>query len=295
MEAAYGLAITITMIMTTMLLSYFLFQGGTKRRIVFLILIVFLTTECSFLIANLHKFRYGGWFTLMLISLCFLIMAGWYFGRKIKNRYVTFSNLNEFAGLIKDLHDDKTIPKTCTNLVYIIKANNAEQVESKVLYSIFQKQPKRAETYWLLHINRVDDPYRFEYQYKPIMPGILNRVDFNIGFRVEPKINLYFREVLEDLVKTGEITLLSSFDSLKKHNLPGDFKFILIDRVMMRDYKLSAWENSILTLHGLVRIIGIPEEKALQLDSTNTIVEQVPITIDHEPENRIKRLGNKTF
>jgi KUP system potassium uptake protein len=292
MEAAYGLAITITMIMTTMLLTNYLYQRETNHRLVFLILIVFLTIEFSFLIANLHKFKYGGWFTLMLASLYFIIMMGWYFGRKIKNRYVTFSKLKDFSGLIKDLHDDKSIPKTATNLVYIIKANKMDQVESKVLYSIFQKQPKRAETYWLLHINRVDDPNRFEYQFSSLIPGILNRVDFHIGFKVELKINLYFREVLEDLVNSGELTLLSSFDSLKKHNLPGDFKFILIDRVMLRDYKLSAWENFILTLHGLVRIIGIPEERALQLDSTNTIVEQVPITIDHEPENRIKRLNN---
>jgi KUP system potassium uptake protein len=292
MEAAYGLAITITMIMTTMLLTNYLYHKETNHRLVFLILIVFLTIEFSFLIANLHKFKYGGWFTLMLASLYFIIMMGWYFGRKIKNRYVTFSKLKDFSGLIKDLHDDKSIPKTATNLVYIIKANKMDQVESKVLYSIFQKQPKRAETYWLLHINMVDDPNRFEYQFSSLIPGILNRVDFHIGFKVELKINLYFREVLEDLVNSGELTLLSSFDSLKKHNLPGDFKFILIDRVMLRDYKLSAWENFILTLHGLVRLMGIPEERALQLDSTNTIVEQVPITIDHEPENRIKRLNN---
>jgi KUP system potassium uptake protein len=252
---------------------------------------VFLSIEGSFLIANLHKFRYGGWFTLLLASLYLLIMMGWYFGRKIKNRYVTFSNLGDFTRLIKDLHDDKSVPKTATNLVYIIKANKMDQVESKVLYSIFQKQPKRAETYWLLHINMVDDPNRFEYQFNSIIPGILNRVDFHIGFKVEPKINLYFREVLEDLVKSGEITLVSSFDSLKKHSFQGDFKFILIDRVMLRDYKLTAWENFILTLHGIVRLIGIPEERALQLDSTNTIVEQVPITIEHEPDKRINRVN----
>jgi len=290
MEAAYGLAITITMIMTTLLLSYFLYQGGTNHRIVAIILITFLTIEIGFLISNLHKFRYGGWFTLLLAALYFIVMLGWYFGRKIKNRYITFSNLEEYTQLIKDLHDDKSIPKTATNLVYIIKANRTDQVESKVLYSIFQKQPKRAETYWLLHINMVNDPNRFEYQFNPIIPGILNRIDFHIGFKVEPKINLYFREVLEDLVNGGEIKLISSYDSLKKHNLPGDFKFVLTDRVMLRDHKLPAWENFILTLHGLVRRIGIPEERALQLDSTNTIVEQVPITIEQSIDLRISRL-----
>jgi KUP system potassium uptake protein len=290
MEAAYGLAITITMIMTTMLLSNYLYQGGTNYRLVMLLLLVFLTIEGSFLIANLHKFKYGGWFTLLLASLYFLIMIGWYFGRKIKNRYITFSNLTDYFELLKDLHNDKSVPRIATNLVYIIKANRMDQVESKVIYSIFHKQPKRAETYWLLHVDRVDDPNMFEYQFNALIPGILNRVDFHIGFKVEPKINLYFREVLEDLVKSGEITLFSSYESLKKHNFSGDFKFILIDRVMLRDYKLPGWDNFILTLHSITCRLSLPDEKALQLDITNTIVEQVPITINHEIDRRINRL-----
>jgi KUP system potassium uptake protein len=290
MGAAYGLAITITMIMTTLLLSNYLYQRGTNYRLVLLLLSVFLSIEGAFLIANLHKFRYGGWFTLLLASLYLLIMIGWYFGRKIKNRYITFSNLSDYIELLKDLHNDKTVPKTATNLVYIIKANRMDQVESKVLYSIFQKQPKRAETYWFLHVDRVDDPNRFEYQFNPIIPGILHRIDFHIGFKVEPKINLYFKEVLEDLENAGEITLTSSYDSLKKHKFAGDFKFILIDRIMLRDYKLSTWDNFILTIHGLVRHLGISEERALQLDSTNTVIEQVPIKISLEVDKRINRL-----
>jgi KUP system potassium uptake protein len=291
MEAAYGLAITITMIMTTLLLSYYLYQSGTNHRLVMLLLAVFLTIEGSFLIANLHKFKYGGWFTLLLAALYFLVMLGWYFGRKLKNRYITFSNLSEYSGLLKDLHDDKSVPRIATNLVYIIKANRLDQVESKVIYSIFHKQPKRAETYWLLHVDRVDDPKTFEYQFNALIPGILNRIDFHIGFKIEPKINLYFREVLEDLVKTGEIRLDSSYDSLKKHNFAGDFKFILINRVMLRDFKLPGWDNFVLTLHGLAGRLGIPEDKALQLDATNTIVEQVPISIDQDIDLRIRRIS----
>ena len=289
MEAAYGLAITITMIMTTLLLSYYLYQRGTNHRLVMLLLLVFLTIEGSFLIANLHKFKYGGWFTLSLASIYFLIMLGWYFGRKIKNRYIIFSNLTDYSQLLKDLHNDKSVPLIATNLVYIIKANALEQVESKVIYSIFRKQPKRAETYWLLHIDRVDDPKRFEYQFNALIPGILNRVDFQIGFKVEPKINLYFREVIEDLVKTGEINISSSYDSLKKHKFAGDFKFILINRVMLRDYKLSNLENFTLTLHSISRLFCISDIKALQLDSTNTIEEQVPITINQRISQRITR------
>lgn len=290
MEAAYGLAITLTMIMTTLLLAYYLYQRRSSRRYALVILIVFLAIEGGFLIANLHKFRYGGWFTLLLASVYFLIMLGWYFGRKIRNKHITFSKVADYLDVIADLTRDKSVPKTATNLVYLIKANFKDQVESKVIFSIFQKQPKRAETYWLLHVDRVDDPGRFEYEVEHIIPGILIRVDFHIGFKVEPKINLYFREVLEDLVNSGEITLGSSYDSLKKHNFPGDFKFILIDRIMIRDYKLSKWENFILTINRLAGRLSISEIRALQLDPTNTIVEQVPIMIDRTIPVRIKRI-----
>lgn len=287
MEAAYGLAITITMIMTTLLLSYYLHQKGVDRRLVIMLLLVFLTIEGSFLIANLHKFRYGGWFTLLLATIYFLIMFSWYFGRKIKNRHISFINLADYIELFKDLRKDETVPKFATNLVYIIKANRQDQVESKVIYSIFNKQPKRADKYWLLHIDRVDEPNRFEYKVNHIIPGILIRIDFHIGFKVDPKVNLYFKEIVEDLVASGEIKLESSYDSLKKHGLPGDFKFILIERIMLHDFKLSKTDNFILSLRSLVRYLSIPEVRALQLDASNTIVEQVPIIINRPLDKRI--------
>jgi KUP system potassium uptake protein len=289
MEAAYGLSITLTMIMTTLLLSNYFYQKRVSFRLILLLLVVFLTIEGSFLIANLHKFRYGGWFTLLLATLFFLIMYGWYFGRKLKNRYVTFAKLDKYIEMFKELSKDNSVPKTATNLVYIIKANRLDQVESKVIYSIFQKQPKRANTYWFLRVDIKDDPDSFEYRVTHIIPGILIRVDFNLGFKVEPKINLYFKEVLEDLKISGEINLESSYDSLRKHSLPADFQYILIDRVMSRDYKLSKNENFTLILHSISRLLCISDVKALHLDPTNTVEEQVPITINQHNYERISR------
>ena len=287
MEAAYGLAITITMIMTTILLSHYLHKSGIDWRLTLLLLLVFLTIEGSFLVANLHKFSNGGWFTLLLASIYFLIMFGWYFGRKIKNRRISFSNMTNYIEIFKDLREDETIPKIATNLVYIIKANRQDQVESKVIYSIFNKFPKRADRYWLLHVDRVDEPNRFEYRVNHIIPDILIRVDFYIGFKVDTKINLYFKEVLEDLVESGEIKLVSGYDSMRKFGVSGDFKCILIDRIMLKDFELTNTENFILTLHRMIQRISIPEVRALELDSTNTIVEQVPIIINQPLTKRI--------
>jgi KUP system potassium uptake protein len=291
MEAAYGLSITLTMIMTTLLLSNYFLQKGVNHRLVVLLLLVFLTIEGSFLIANLHKFMNGGWFTILLATLFIMIMYGWYFGRKLKNRYVTFTYLEKYYDLFRELSNDESVPKTATNLVYIIRANKPDQVESKVIYSIFQKQPKRADTYWFLHIDRVDEPDKFDYKVTQIIPGILIRVDFHIGFKVEPRINLYFKEVLEDLMSSGEIKLESSYDSLKRHSLPADFRYVLIDRIMPQDYELSGIDNFTLSMHSLSRLFCISDIKALHLDSANTIEEKVPITIDQPVEKRIKRAG----
>lgn len=293
MEAAYGLAITITMIMTTILVTYYLKTHGANKFFVIIFFSVFIIIEGGFLIANLNKFMNGGWFTILLASVYFLVMFGWYFGRKIKNRRITFLNLSGYLDVFRDLRDDNTVPRYSTNLVYMIKANRKEQVESKVLFSIFNKQPKRADTYWLLHVDISDDPNRFEYQVTHIIPGILIRVDFHLGFKIDPKINFYFREVLEDLVKAGEIKLESSFESLKKHGLPGDFKFVLLDRVLLRDFKLTKTENVILVIRGIVQKISIPEVRALQLDSTCTIVEQIPIIVSQPVATRIKQVFRK--
>jgi len=217
-------------------------------------------------------------------------MFGWYFGRKLKNRYITFASLDQYLKIFKDLSKDESVPKFATNLVYLIRANKLDHVESKVIYSIFHKQPKRADTYWFIHVDRMNEPNRFNYKVTQIIPGILIRVDFYLGFKIAPKVNFYFKEVLEDLVKSGEIKVNSSFTSMKKHNIEGDFKFILIDRIMSRDISLSNWENFILTLHNIVRNIGITDIRALNLDTTITIEEKVPIIIDQPVEKRIERM-----
>lgn len=290
MEAAYGLSITITMIMTSMLLLYYLFQKNVSVLIVIGLAIIFGTIEGSFLVANLHKIKEGGWFSIALGFIFLLIMQGWYFGRRIKNRHISFVNVNKYLHLFEDISKDKSIPQLSTNLVYIIKANEIHQIESKIMYSIFNKQPKRAKTYWLLHVDTVDEPDTFSYEVNQIIPGTLVRIDFHLGFKIEPRINLYFKEVLKDLVAAGEIKLCSSYESLKKHHLPPDFMFVNLDRVMSRDYNLSPWETIIMGLHGFTRLLSINDVKALGLDSSSVIEEKVPISVERPLNRKIKRI-----
>ncbi|OFY57340.1 MAG: hypothetical protein A2X04_06460 [Bacteroidetes bacterium GWF2_41_9] len=220
-------------------------------------------------------------------------MYGWYFGRKLKNRYVTFVWIDRYFELFKTLANDNSVPRMATNLVYIVKANIPGQVESKVIQSIFHKQPKRAKKYWFVHIDRRDEPDTFEYRVTYLIPEVLIRIDLYLGFKVEPKINLYFREILEDLSGSGEINLESSYDTLRKYSFPSDFIYVLIDRVMIRDYQLSNSENLTLGLHNISRLICISDIKALQLDTTNTIEEKVPISVNQPKNGRITRVFKK--
>lgn len=290
MEAAYGLSITLTMIMTTILLTNYLIQRHFNKILAYLIFILFITIEGTFLFANLHKFTHGGYYTIIIGLVFFLVMYGWYFGRKIKNKYISFVKLKEYYPIFCELKKDNSVPKIASNLVYIMKANYVDQVESKIMYSIFNKQPKRADTYWLLHVNTLDQPDTFTYKVHHLIPGILIKIDFNLGFKMERRINLYFREVLEDMQKSGEIKLASSFDSMKKMGLHGDFLFINIERIMTRDYKLSPWETFVMSLHSFSNFLSINDVKALGLDSSSIIEEKVPISIERSIDRRIERI-----
>lgn len=291
MEAAYGLSITITMIMTSMLVIHYLYEKNVHFIILGLLTLIFGTIEGSFLIANLHKFSNGGWFSIALAFVFLVVMVGWFFGRRIKNRHISFVNVNKYLHLFEDLSHDKSIPQIATNLVYIIKANNIHQIESKIMYSIFNKQPKRAQTYWLLHVDTVDEPDTFSYEINQIIPGTLIRIDFHLGFKIEPRINLYFKEVLKDMVSNGEIKLSSSYVSLKKHHFPADFLFVNLDRIMTQDYKLSPWETMVMGLHAFTRLFSINDVKALGLDSSSVIEEKVPISVERPLNRKIKRIG----
>ncbi len=289
MEAAYGLSISLTMIMTTLLLNSYLKSVRLNRILHVFIITLFLVVESLFLIANMHKFANGGWFSIMLALVFFMAMYGWYFGRRIKNRYITYVNLNKYKEMFSELSKDTTIPKMSSNLVYITKANRLKQIESKIIYSIFNKQPKRADTYWFLHIDSLDTPDTFEYQVHHIIPGVMIKIDFRLGFKVERRVNLYFHEVLDDLVKSGEIDLRSPYESLKRHEIPADFLFINLDRVLTNDYKLPPNENFIMSIHNAIRGMSINDVKALNLDTSSVIEEKVPIIIEQPIKGRIVR------
>lgn len=280
MEAAYGLSITLTMLMTTILLSIYLHVYKFPGWIVFTLLTVYLIIEGSFLLANMHKFAAGGWFTILLAGIIGSIMFIWYHGRKLKNAFTEFVKIDEFFPVISALHNDDAIPKYATNAVFLTKANRTTDIESKIIYSILNKQPKRADVYWLLHVDIHDDPHLKEYSVTQLIPGLLIKVDFRIGFKVQPRINLFLRQVVAELSSTGEIDILSRYPSLRPHHIPGDFRFTLIDRIQTYDFDFAAFDQLIINLYNQIKRLGISEIKAYGLDTSSVVEEMVPLRLE---------------
>ena len=279
MEAAYGLSITVAMLMTTILVSKFLGKKKFPPYIIVLFLAVYLVIETTFLSGNLVKFVHGGWFTLSVGAILFGIMWTWHTARKIRNRYVKFIAIEDYYDILKELSDDETVPKYASQLVYLTSANFDSEIESKIIYSILQKQPKRADVYWLVHVDVVDEPYKRQYEVDFLVPNKLIRIDFKLGFRVEQQINLLFRKVVEDLVKKGEVNITSKYKSLNKHKIVGDFRFVVIEKVISRSHHLSFYEKVVMWYYGFLKHMSLSEERGFGLDLSFVTVEKVPLML----------------
>jgi KUP system potassium uptake protein len=290
MGAAYGLAITICMISTSILFANYLVSKRVFPAWIYLYLVVYLAIESSFLIANLQKFLHGGYVTLIVGGALFAVMYVWFRSRKIKNRYIEFVRLEHYIHMIQELSNDKTIPKYATHLVYMTSANNPNEIEHKIIYSILNKKPKRADIYWFVHVDVVDDPYTCEYSVEHIIPNDIIRVEFKVGFRVEQRINLMFRKVVEELVKNKEVNITSRYESLEKNNIVGDFQFIVLEKYLSQDNELPILERIIMKLYFWLKEISLGEERGFGLDPSNVTVEKFPLIVAPVSKLNLKRV-----
>ena len=279
MEAAYGLSITIAMLMTTILVSNFLRWKKLPTYIITIFLTVYLFIELTFLAGNLIKFVHGGWFTLSVGFVLFTIMWTWHTARKIRDRFVKFIQIDDYFPILKELSEDETVPKYASQLVYLTSANFDSEIESKIIYSILQKQPKRADVYWLVHVDVVDEPHTKEYEVNFLIPNKLIRIDFKLGFRVEQQINLLFRRVVEELVKKGEVDITSTYKSLNRHKIVGDFRFVVIEKVLSKSHTLSFYESFIMDFYKYLKKVSLSEERGFGLDLSFVTVEKVPLML----------------
>ena len=290
MGAAYGLAITLCMIATSILFANFLISKRTKSSWIYLYLAVYFSIEFSFLFANLDKFKHGGYVTLIVGGALFGIMYVWYRSRKIKNRYVEFVRLEHYIPKIQELSADRGVAKYATHLVYLTSANNPKEIEHKIIYSILNKKPKRADIYWFVHVDTMDDPYTCEYKVDHIIPNDIIRVEFRLGFRTEPRINLMFRKVVEDLVQNMEVNITSRYESLASNNTVGDFQFMVMEKYLSQDNELPFFERVIMKLYFWIKEISLSEERGFGLDAANVTVEKFPLIVTPVTNLKLRRI-----
>ena len=291
MEAAYGLAITLCMLATSILFANYLISRRTNSLLIYLYLAVYLILEFSFLFANLEKFPHGGFVTLIVGGGLFGIMYVWYRSRKIKNRYVEFVRLENYIPQIQELSTDRTVPKFATHLMYMTSANNPKEIEHKIIYSILNKKPKRADIYWFVHIDTLDEPYISEYSVEHIIPNDIIRVEFRLGFRIEPRINLMIRKVVEDLVKNREVNITSRYESLERNNVVGDFQVVVMEKYLSQDNELSFLERVVMKLYFWLKEASLSEERGFGLDPSNVLIEKFPLIVSPLPDLNLKRIG----
>jgi KUP system potassium uptake protein len=290
MEGAYGLAITLCMISTSILFANYLVLHRVKSFWIYLYLVVYFSIEFGFLFANLDKFPHGGYVTLIIGGILFLVMYVWFKSRKIKNRYVEFARLENYLPVLQELSNDQTINKYATHLVYLSSANNFKEIEYKIIHSILNKKPKRADIYWFVHVDTVDDPYTCEYEVQTIIPNEVIRVEFRLGFRQQPKINLMFRKVVEDMVANKEVNITSRYESLARNNIAGDFEFIVMEKFLSQDNELPFFERLVMKLYFWLKEISLSEEKGFGLDASNVTVEKFPLVVAPVKSLKLKRI-----
>ncbi|WP_018614077.1 KUP/HAK/KT family potassium transporter [Segetibacter koreensis] len=293
MEAAYGLAITLCMISTSILFANFLISRRTLPVLIYVYLAVYLSIEISFLIANLEKFPHGGFVTLIVGGGLFAVMYVWFRSRRIKNRYIEFVRLEHYIPQIQELSNDKTVPKFATHLVYMTSANNPKEIEHKIIYSILNRKPKRADIYWFVHVDVLDDPYTSEYTVSHIIPNDIIRVEFRLGFRVAQRMNLMFRNVVADLVANKEVNITSRYESLERNNVAGDFQFVVMEKYLSQDNELPFIEKLIMKAYFFIKEISLTEERGFGLDPSNVIVEKFPLIVAPVSSIKLKRIHNQ--
>lgn len=289
MEAAYGLSVTITMLMSTILMSNFLVMHRVKSLWIWAFLLWYLCFEGAFFAANLLKFMDGGFITIVIASLLFFLMFVWVRARKIKHRFIQNIKIRDYLDQLILLSNDESVPKYATNLVFLSNAKSSEKVEEKILYSILQTQPKRADVYWFVHIEVTDEPYTMEYKVKILAPNDVYKITFKLGFRVEQRMNLFLKKVLEDLIENDELVITSRYH-ISRGELPtGDLKFVLIQEFLSHENDLPVPEQMVMSVYLGVKSITASPQNWFGLDSDSVVIEKVPLVLRPVKDIRLQR------
>lgn len=293
MEAAYGLSITITMLMTTILLTQYLKYNKKKRVMGNIVFSIFMVLELSFLYGNLFKFLNGGYITLLIAGAIMFIMYIWIYGSIIKRRLNEYVDLSDYHYQFKEIKEDKELPLYSTNLVYLTQSPNYNKIENKIAFSIFNKQPKRAKYYWFINVNVTDEPYTTNYRVKTIIPNETFSIQFNLGFRVDQRINVFLRQIIKELVSSGELKSTAKEYMINNSETcsVGDFKFVLLEEILSNESEISAWDSFIISSKLAIKKLTVSPAKWFGIDTSNVEIEKVPVVIGNRETLKLTRIS----
>jgi KUP system potassium uptake protein len=289
MEGAYGLAITVNMLMTTSLLVYYFTTVKKSRYRSFILAVVYISLEGLFLASNLHKFEHGGWFTFMIALLFFSLMFILLKARRLRQRHTEFVDLRHYETMLKELQEDLQVPKEATNLVYLSVADSRRYIDSNIIYSIFKKRPKRADCYWFVHVETVDSPFTSKYKVDTIIPKKAFFISIRLGFKTPHRVNTLFNRIIHDMADSGEIDLTSPYPALHKYSMMADFKFISLHSWASADSEISTFESFIITGYRVIKSFSMSTEEMYGLEAANIEIEKVPIQVGPAAKVRVKR------
>lgn len=292
MEAAYGLAITLTMLVTTYLLAFYLrYRLKWNKFLVYSLVVFFASIEITFFLANIHKFTEGGYITLIIALGFIFVMYSVFYGRKQTNKLTNFVDLGKYVERIRELNADESVPIYSTHLIYLTKAEHRHMVEEKIIKSIFAKKPKRADVYWFIHLSRTEEPYTMSYTVSELVDDMIIKININVGFRIQPKTEFYFKQIVNDLIVNKEFNLHTHPDGSTKYNSDTDIKFVVMEKFISVENEFALHESLLLNAYFFLKSISLNDQRYFGLDKSDVEIEHFPLVYHPIVEVPLKRIN----
>ncbi|MGO2100267.1 KUP/HAK/KT family potassium transporter [Vagococcus salmoninarum] len=279
MEAAYGLAITVTMLMTTVLLLFYLLQKGLPKILSFGIFIFFGAIETIFFISSATKFFHGGFVAVFIAAVILLVMVIWEKGSIIKERMSQRVSLYDYVEQLNELRKDDTVPLYQTNVVFLTDNLKKHKIGREIMYSILDKKPKKAKVYWFVNVFVTDEPFTKEYHVDMMNTDYIVNVQLRLGFRMNQDVNIYLRQIVRDLMEQGKLPKQPQKYTITEGRQVGDFCFVLIREELSRVTDLSNLDRLVMQAKLAIKTITTSPARWFGLEYSDVIMEHVPISL----------------
>lgn len=298
MEAAYGLSITISMLMTTILLYEWLAMKKVNPVWNWIFLIFFGVLDVMFMISSLTKFTHGGYVSLFIAGAIGFIMYVWYYGNKIRDKREArnaYVRLDEYTDMLTNLSHDENYPTYATNLVYMANVKYNKFIKREILYSILDKRPKRAKAYWFVTVNVTNEPFTAEYAVNTYGTKNVINIQLYLGFKKQTSVNVYIRQIVHDLIADGTIEPQPQEYTTTPGRDVGDFSFVIVNDVISPQTQLIGYEKWL--VEARVRLQNLSSNPAswFGLEYADTVIERVPLILGKPNPSYIKRVKPKKY